>query len=135
MWRQQNDRCLLPLTPICKHFDMKSMTHILHIDASPRGDRSKSRKLAKGFMARWQDQHPDSVITYRDLRQTPVPHVTEDWIAAYFASPEALTSEMTPYRSRKSKRLFRVANCIVRRFIPFGHHHRFAITAHPLNQV
>jgi len=31
---------------------------------------------------RWQDLHPDDVITYRDLRQTPVPHVTEDWIAA-----------------------------------------------------
>jgi len=38
----------------------------------------------------WQDLHPDDVITYRDLRQTP--HVTEDWIAAF--APEALTSEM-----------------------------------------
>jgi len=37
------------------------------------------------------DLHPDDVITYRDLRQTPVPHVTEDWIAASFCK---LTSEM-----------------------------------------
>lgn len=70
------------------------MTHILHIDSSPRGDRSKSRKLAKEFIAAWQNQHPDDAITYRDLRQTPVPHVTEDWIAAEFTPTEALTPEM-----------------------------------------
>lgn len=70
------------------------MASILHIDSSPRGDRSKSRKLAKGFIDAWQDLHPDDVIIYRDLRQTPVPHVTEDWIAASFTAPEALTSAM-----------------------------------------
>lgn len=70
------------------------MASILHIDSSPRGDRSKSRKLAKKFIDAWQDLHPDDVITYRDLRQTPVPHVTEDWIAASFTAPEALTSKM-----------------------------------------
>jgi FMN-dependent NADH-azoreductase len=70
------------------------MASILHIDSSPRGDRSKSRKLAKKFIDAWQDLHPDDVITYRDLRQTPVPHVTENWIAASFTAPEALTSEM-----------------------------------------
>jgi FMN-dependent NADH-azoreductase len=70
------------------------MASILHLDSSPRGDRSKSRKLAKKFIDAWQDLHPDDVITYRDLRQMPVPHVTEDWIAASFTAPEALTSEM-----------------------------------------
>ncbi|WP_414519066.1 FMN-dependent NADH-azoreductase [Nostoc sp. PCC 9305] len=70
------------------------MGNILHINSSPRGDRSKSRKLAKEFIAAWQDQHPDDVITYRDLRQTPVPHVTEDWIVACFTPPEALTPKM-----------------------------------------
>ena len=34
------------------------MASILHVDSSPRGDRSKSRKLAKEFMAAWQDLHP-----------------------------------------------------------------------------
>ncbi|MCC3422386.1 MAG: NAD(P)H-dependent oxidoreductase [Microcoleus sp. PH2017_29_MFU_D_A] len=57
---------------------MRHHASILHVDSSPRGDRSKSRKLAKESMAEWQDLHPDDVITYRDLRQTPVPHVTED---------------------------------------------------------
>lgn len=70
------------------------MGNILHIDSSPRGDRSNSRKLAKEFITAWQSLHPDDVISYRDLRQTPVPHVTEDWIVACFSPPEALTSEM-----------------------------------------
>lgn len=70
------------------------MASILHIDSSPRGDRSKSRMLAKKFIDAWQDLHPDDAIAYRDLRQTPVPHVTEGWIAASFTAPEALTSEM-----------------------------------------
>ncbi|MGL4618290.1 MAG: hypothetical protein ACRCZS_04425, partial [Chroococcidiopsis sp.] len=35
------------------------MANILHIDSSPRGDRSKSRQLAKKFIVAWQDLHPD----------------------------------------------------------------------------
>jgi FMN-dependent NADH-azoreductase len=78
------------------------MISILHIDSSPRGvgeasakhSRSKSRKLAKEFITAWQVLHPDDAIAYRDLRQTPVPHVTEDWIVACFTPPEALSPEM-----------------------------------------
>jgi FMN-dependent NADH-azoreductase len=71
------------------------MSTILHIDSSPRGDRSKSRQLAKDFMTLWQNLHPEDVIIYRDLRQTPIPHITEDWITADFTPPESLTSEMS----------------------------------------
>jgi FMN-dependent NADH-azoreductase len=37
------------------------MTHILHLDASPRGDRSVSRTLAKEFISDWQAAHPNEV--------------------------------------------------------------------------
>lgn len=70
------------------------MTTLLHIDSSPRGDRSQSRRLTKEFVAAWQTLHAEDVIVYRDLRQTPVPHITEAWIAADFTPPETLTSEM-----------------------------------------
>jgi len=66
------------------------MASILHIDSSPR---AIAPNLASWQSLSMRDLHPDDVITYRDLRQTPVPHVTEDWIAASFAA-EALTSEM-----------------------------------------
>lgn len=70
------------------------MESILHIDSSPRGDRSRSRKLAKEFITEWKALHPENVITYRDLRQSPIPHVTEEWIAADFSPPEVRTPEM-----------------------------------------
>lgn len=70
------------------------MATILHIDSSPRGDRSHSRQLAKTFMTAWQAAHPEDATIYRDLRQLPIPHVTEEWIAADFTPPEARTDEM-----------------------------------------
>ncbi|MEO1521966.1 MAG: NAD(P)H-dependent oxidoreductase, partial [Cyanobacteria bacterium J06633_2] len=70
------------------------MTNLLHIDSSPRGERSRSRQLAKVFMTAWNTRHPETVTTYRDLRQTPVPHITEAWIEADFTPLEALTPEM-----------------------------------------
>lgn len=70
------------------------MTNILHIDSSPRGERSRSRQLAKAFMVAWKARHPEALTTYRDLRQTPIPHITEDWIEADFTPPESLTPAM-----------------------------------------
>jgi FMN-dependent NADH-azoreductase len=45
-------------------------------------------------MAAWRDLHPGAMITYRDLRQTPIPHITEDWIEADFTPPESLSPEL-----------------------------------------
>lgn len=70
------------------------MATLLHIDSSPRGDRSHSRQLTKSFITAWQTLHPEDAVIYRDLRQSPVPHVTEEWIAADFTPPEARTREM-----------------------------------------
>ncbi len=52
------------------------------------------RILEFGIADAWQTLHPENTISYRDLRQTPVPHITEEWIAADFTPPEALTPEM-----------------------------------------
>lgn len=71
------------------------MTRILHLDSSPRGNRSHSRNLAKTFIKAWQELHPEDRVTYRDLREASIPHVTEEWIAADFTSPEERTPEMT----------------------------------------
>jgi FMN-dependent NADH-azoreductase len=69
------------------------MSHILHLDASPRGDRSVSRTLSKAFISDWKTAHPDDTITYRDLGHYPVPFVSEDWIAAAYSSPDQHTPE------------------------------------------
>ncbi|MEB3358561.1 MAG: FMN-dependent NADH-azoreductase [Synechococcales bacterium] len=69
------------------------MTHILHLDVSPRGDRSISRSLTQSFVTDWKAAHPDSTVTYRDIGHHPVPFVSEDWIAAAFTPPEQHTPE------------------------------------------
>ncbi|MEH2233109.1 MAG: FMN-dependent NADH-azoreductase [Nostoc sp.] len=71
------------------------MVNILHIDSSPRGERSHSRELSKEFVSAWKAAHPEDAIAYRDLGHYPVPHVDEAWIAAAFSSPETHTPELT----------------------------------------
>ncbi|UKO99907.1 FMN-dependent NADH-azoreductase [Nostoc sp. UHCC 0870] len=70
------------------------MANILHIDTSPRGERSISRSLSYEFITSWKDTHPGDILTYRDLGHSPVPHVDESWIAAAFTPPDARTPEL-----------------------------------------
>jgi len=70
------------------------MANILHIDSSPRGERSISRSLSYEFITSWKDAHPGDTVTYRDLGHHPVPHVDEAWIAAAFTPPETHTPEL-----------------------------------------
>jgi FMN-dependent NADH-azoreductase len=70
------------------------MTHILHLDASPRGDRSISRALTKDFITTWKQMRLGDTVTYRDLGRYPVPPIDEAWIAAAFSPPDQVTSEL-----------------------------------------
>ncbi|WP_404788413.1 FMN-dependent NADH-azoreductase [Altericista sp. CCNU0014] len=69
------------------------MAHILHIDASPRGERSVSRMLAKEFVAQWKATYPDDTVTYRDIGRYPVPLLSEAWIAGVFTTPDQWSPE------------------------------------------
>ncbi|MFH1842931.1 MAG: FMN-dependent NADH-azoreductase [bacterium] len=71
------------------------MATILHIDSSPRGDRSLSRQLASEFLEGWQKANPDDTIVYRDLGHEPVPHVTEAWVEGAFNPPERRSAAAT----------------------------------------
>lgn len=70
------------------------MANILHIDSSPRGERSISRTVTSDLIAAWKRSHPDDSVTYRDLGHHPVPHVDEPWIAAAFTSPTERSPEL-----------------------------------------
>ena len=70
------------------------MTRLLLIETSPRGTGSVSRTLTARFLAEWRAAHPDGEIVTRDLAAEALPHVTMDWLAAYFTPPQALTPEM-----------------------------------------
>jgi FMN-dependent NADH-azoreductase len=63
------------------------MSTLLHIDASPRGERSISRLLTREFVEGWRRLHPDDVVVYRDVGRQPPPHVTESWVVGAFTPP------------------------------------------------
>jgi len=61
---------------------------ILHIESSPLGDRSVSRKLAARILVELKAKHPDSKIVERDLAAIPFPHLNGLTVGAFFTPPE-----------------------------------------------
>jgi len=68
------------------------MKKVLVINSSARTLRSHSRKLTEVFIDHWKSIHTDAIISFRELGNTDVPHVNENWVAAAF-KPEAMRSE------------------------------------------
>jgi FMN-dependent NADH-azoreductase len=57
---------------------------ILHIQSSPLGERSVSRKLGAKVLERLKEQHPDAQVISRDLVENPFPHLDGLTIGAFF---------------------------------------------------
>jgi FMN-dependent NADH-azoreductase len=64
------------------------MPTLLHIDASPRGDYSISRKVSAAFAESWKEANPGGQIVYRDLTKSNLTFVDLDWIAGAYSAPE-----------------------------------------------
>jgi FMN-dependent NADH-azoreductase len=71
-----------------------TVANILHIDASPRGERSHSRRMTREFVEQWKHAHPNDTVTYRDIGRNPIPHVDELWVVAAFLPPEQYTPQL-----------------------------------------
>jgi FMN-dependent NADH-azoreductase len=69
------------------------MPTLLHIDSSPRGDYSASRKLTAEFVASWRKENPGGEVIRRDLYATGLPPVTMEWIAAAYTPEEKRSAE------------------------------------------
>jgi FMN-dependent NADH-azoreductase len=69
------------------------MPTLLHIDSSPRGDRSISRKLSKAFAEEWQRKNIHGKIVYRDLVKTNLPFVDVQWIGGAYSPSDQHTPE------------------------------------------
>lgn len=67
------------------------MPTLLHIDASPRGDYSISRKVSAAFADSWKQANPGGKVVYRDLTTSDITFVDLDWIAGAFSSPDQHT--------------------------------------------
>lgn len=62
---------------------------ILHLDASPRLSDSVTRDLTSKIVSRW----PKAQVIRRDLAKTPVPQLTDAWIAANFTPADQRSPE------------------------------------------
>lgn len=58
---------------------------LLYLDASPRGERSHSRKLGRKFLDAWRSAHPNATVITRDVGHEPPPFVTEAWVEGAYA--------------------------------------------------
>lgn len=67
------------------------MKKVLVLNSSARKQNSKSRKLTEVFTEHWKSIQNNALINYRDLSESHVPHINENWIAAAF-KPENLRS-------------------------------------------
>ena len=52
------------------------MATVLHIDSSPLGELSVSRKLTADIVAAWLKSHPSDKLVYRDVAAAPPEHLT-----------------------------------------------------------
>ena len=68
--------------------------NILHLISSPRGAESFSIKLGNEVLERLQQAHPTSVVTTKDLTQTPFPHLEEVHLQSFYTPAEDRTPEL-----------------------------------------
>ena len=69
------------------------MPTLLHLDVSPRGDYSVSRRLTKAVVEDWKKNNAGGKVIYRDLSENPPPFVDLPWISAAYSTPDQHTPE------------------------------------------
>ena len=69
--------------------------NLLHIQSSPKGNNSFSKKLGNAIIDALQEKYPDSTVHERDLAKHPFPHVEEAQITSFYTPPESRTPAMT----------------------------------------
>jgi FMN-dependent NADH-azoreductase len=67
------------------------MARLLHIDSSPMGAASLSRRLTDAYVAGWRQAHPGGEVIVRDLCRLEIPPIDAAWTAANF-TPKASRS-------------------------------------------
>jgi FMN-dependent NADH-azoreductase len=70
------------------------MEKLLVVEASPRGEDSISRNLAKMFVEQWKTAHPGGEVVERDLAKIDLPYVNLPWLRASLTLTEKHTPEM-----------------------------------------
>jgi FMN-dependent NADH-azoreductase len=70
------------------------MPKLLVVEASPRGEYSISRNLAKTFVEQWKTAHLGGEVVERDLAKIDLPYMNLPWLGASLTPVEKHTPEM-----------------------------------------
>lgn len=68
---------------------------LLRLDSSAR-QASVSRQLTARFVETWKSADPDAEVVDRNLAATPLPYITDDWMASY-GDPAQMTAAQRQY--------------------------------------
>src|SRR6202140_5035716 len=60
----------------------ETMSRILQVSSSPRGDASYSNQVAARLIRELKQANPQTTVTVRDLAHDPLPHIDADFVAA-----------------------------------------------------
>lgn len=69
------------------------MPILLHIDSSPMGEASISRRLTAEFVQRWRRANPQGEVISRDLTTIAIPVIDAAWISANYTPRESRTQQ------------------------------------------
>lgn len=89
------------------------MPKLLVVEASPRGEYSISRSLAKRFVEQWKTAHLGGEVIERDLAKSDLPYVNLPWLGASLTPAEKHTPEM--------KEVLRVSDELVAELLAADH--------------
>ena len=64
------------------------MPHLLHIESSPRKQRSASIEVANAFINAWKARHSQATIDTLDVWTTPLPEFDGEALGAKYAALE-----------------------------------------------
>lgn len=66
---------------------------ILHLDCSPMGEHSETRKLSRAIAEKLKRAHPNAHVVYRDLVIQPPSFVGAGWVLGAFGLPGSDSNE------------------------------------------
>jgi len=64
------------------------MPHLLHVQSSPRQQRSASIEVAQAFIGAWTSRHPQASVDTLDVWATPLPEFDGEALGAKYAALE-----------------------------------------------
>ena len=76
---------------------------LLRIDASARTGESDSRRLTDAFVEAWLEGEADGEVIVRDIVSSPLPHLDEALLEAFFTPEEKRTPEMAALVARSDE--------------------------------